>query len=160
MRTYVNVGVLSAGELVHKYVVFLIAYMYSLIVFLLSNSMWETNDCNPGPPIKWHKRKSFQIFTQKRCDRKVRVWQSKTSTVRRKPLQFCIFYWIVTSALLGQVDLCRAVCLIWNNWCQTNCETPPRFIWKCLENKWSHENGFNFGGSFIPRRHSFPVFDD
>lgn len=40
----------------------------------------------------------------------------------------CLFYWIFTSALLCTADLTSAVCLIWNNWCQTKRVTPLRFI--------------------------------
>lgn len=42
--------------------------------------------------------------------------------------QCCLFYWIFTSALLCTADLTSAVCLIWNNWCQTKHATPPRFL--------------------------------
>lgn len=48
----------------------------------------------------------------------------------------CLFYWIFTSALLCTADLTSAVCLIWNNWCQTKCATPPRFP---FSDKWSEE---------------------
>lgn len=134
------VWVLSVSVHSHGCVVSLIANMYSLIVFLLNNSKWVRACWNPGPLIKLHKRESLNIFTLK-CWIEISFCMSLQEIKNEYPklplwgvlnLQFYVFYWIFTSVLLCIAGLMRAVCLIRNNWCQTNCSTPWRIILKRL----------------------------
>lgn len=136
---------------VHGCVVSLIVNTYTLIVFLLSNSKWGRAGCNPGPLIILHERESLNMFALKHRggfkflyipSRQLKLNMTTKNAGFGECLTCSFMCFIEYSHLPCCVKqiLTGAVCLIWNNWCQTDCATPRRVsVLKGLENKWSQD---------------------
>ena len=143
----------------HGCVVSLIAHMYNLIVFLLSNSKWEGDGCNPGPTIKLLKENLSKHFHWQNCD---------GTLFKHDNLKLLCFGGITCSFVSlfsflnihicpDVVDLMRAVCLAQNNWCQTNLATPQRIILKGWESNDLKKVYLSFAEVLTHHQHSRPT---